>query len=346
MLESFGLWEIPWRGWFRSLEGSKEKLLFLPVLNNHAGVAIFFAVSGFCIHLSHARRSDWNAFYIKRFFRIYPPYLLALLFFALFYGPTRIDLGTSAGTQQLFSHLFLIHNHHPDYFGAINPSFWSIVIEVQLYLLYPLMLTLIDAFGWKKTLSGIAILEITLRLGWSALFSLDLAASSFSSIDRIPFTFWFSWAIGAFVADRYVRGKTFVVKRRILTFLLFAAFGLNWFKPTHSLVFTLVATLTALWIMRSIAAIDSKKCEQSGPEMLLARIGVISYGIYLIHQPLLYLARPLAARFVTGWIAPLHVYASCLSIALIAIFVSVAFYKLIEVPCIGIGSRRAKRKTI
>ena len=53
------------------------------------GVAIFFVVSGFCIHLSFRRGApgDWRGFFIRRFFRIYPPYFLAVLIFAFFFWP-------------------------------------------------------------------------------------------------------------------------------------------------------------------------------------------------------------------------------------------------------------------
>src|SRR5688500_1963445 len=49
------------------------------------GVAVFFAVSGFCIHTSHAASGEagWGRFFLRRFFRIYPPYLLALVLFSV-----------------------------------------------------------------------------------------------------------------------------------------------------------------------------------------------------------------------------------------------------------------------
>jgi peptidoglycan/LPS O-acetylase OafA/YrhL len=48
------------------------------------GVPIFFVVSGFCIHVSFQQQSrEWGGFFLRRFFRLYPAYLAAVLLFML-----------------------------------------------------------------------------------------------------------------------------------------------------------------------------------------------------------------------------------------------------------------------
>jgi peptidoglycan/LPS O-acetylase OafA/YrhL len=96
------------------------------------------------------------------FFRIYPPYVLAVLLFALVVPWTRIDFSFS-GAVQLLSHLALIHNLDNRTFYGLSPAFWSIAVEVQLYLLYPILVALVSRFGWNRSLMYIAALEITLR---------------------------------------------------------------------------------------------------------------------------------------------------------------------------------------
>ncbi len=59
-------------------------IAFIVLFPAHLGwvaLPIFFVVSGFCIHLTYCAFSQpsLKAFYIRRFFRIYPAYLLALL---------------------------------------------------------------------------------------------------------------------------------------------------------------------------------------------------------------------------------------------------------------------------
>ena len=63
-------------GAFRGLT-SEFLLRQIPVLLRgfcEAGVPIFFVVSGFCIHMSYERQGrKWGSFFVRRFFRIYPP---------------------------------------------------------------------------------------------------------------------------------------------------------------------------------------------------------------------------------------------------------------------------------
>ncbi|MCI0658269.1 MAG: acyltransferase family protein, partial [Acidobacteria bacterium] len=75
---SFGVDHLAWSGWLRDFSSVRRSFLaLLPASLGWSGVAIFFVVSGFCIHLSHerSRRKGFKVFFIRRFFRIYPPYL-------------------------------------------------------------------------------------------------------------------------------------------------------------------------------------------------------------------------------------------------------------------------------
>src|SRR5262249_55535643 len=71
--------------------GGWRNPLFVPVMIldlGYLGVTLFLVLSGFCIHLSPARRmargdphpTQWGAFWKRRFYRLYPPYLAAIVF--------------------------------------------------------------------------------------------------------------------------------------------------------------------------------------------------------------------------------------------------------------------------
>ena len=154
--------QLPWGPWFREFSVSKSFLILLPLSIGWSGVAVFFVVSGFCIHLSFKKKPDWSDFLVRRFFRIYPPYVLAVLLFALVVPWTRLGLSFS-GAVQFGSHLALIHNFDNRILFGICPAFWSIAVEVQLYLLYPILVALVARLGWNRSLIYIAALEIVLR---------------------------------------------------------------------------------------------------------------------------------------------------------------------------------------
>src|SRR4051812_12166801 len=163
---SFGHDQLGWGRWFPEFLAAKKSFLaVLPLTFGWAGVAIFFVVSGFCIHLSYLRHTadDWRAFFVRRFFRIYPPYFVALIGFALLFPLSRLAFDTAFDWVQLASHALLVHNFDEDTFLGINGAFWTIAVEVQLYLLYPVLLGLVKRLGWKRTLIALAVIELLMR---------------------------------------------------------------------------------------------------------------------------------------------------------------------------------------
>ena len=85
---SFGFDHLRWgSGLFPNFDVARSFLLLLPATFGWAGVAIFFAISGFCIHNSYTRDRNLDVtrrYLIKRTFRIYPPYIASLFLFAFF----------------------------------------------------------------------------------------------------------------------------------------------------------------------------------------------------------------------------------------------------------------------
>jgi len=142
---AYGIAKLRWHGWLPDFDVPGSFLLLFPATFGWLGVAVFFVVSGFCIHLSHqrAKDEDLRAFFIRRFFRIYPPYLAALLIFSFLYPWHEIRLCSPPSLARFCTHLFLVHNLHSGSFNAINMAFWSVAVEFQLYLLYPLVLVLV-----------------------------------------------------------------------------------------------------------------------------------------------------------------------------------------------------------
>jgi len=132
---TFGSDCLPWNGWIRSITVNRyvvpdSFLIFVPAAWGWAGVAIFFVVSGFCIHMSfHKQGKQWGNFFIRRFWRIYPPFLAAMVFCELLKKPAAMYFGTD-GVTQWVTHLLLIHNFTFETFKGINPVFWSIAIEM------------------------------------------------------------------------------------------------------------------------------------------------------------------------------------------------------------------------
>ena len=106
------------------------------VWNSEKAVDIFFVISGFLITGILLRQIDrdgrihmWN-FYSRRFLRLSPAYWLAILLYIGLGGPN---------IHYLWTNVLYINNFLPYDNQAMNWT-WTLAIEEQFYLLYPLLL--------------------------------------------------------------------------------------------------------------------------------------------------------------------------------------------------------------
>lgn len=126
----------------------EHPFFFLGLLFDYGylGVPLFIVISGFCIHLGTARgrvatgdyRVNWLAYWSRRTYRLYPPYLAAIVFSLL----VSWGLGEAVTRNGLFgvdllAHLLMLHNLTAEYANGLgNGAFWSLGTEEHLYLLY------------------------------------------------------------------------------------------------------------------------------------------------------------------------------------------------------------------
>ncbi|MCE0483365.1 MAG: acyltransferase [Methylacidiphilales bacterium] len=319
-----------------------ELLFFLPC-EGWTGVALFFVISGFCIHLSHVKSGEkgFRIFFVRRFFRIYPPYLIAFLFFVLLFPGTRIDFTSLQNVPCLITHFLLIHNWNENSIYAVNGSFWSIAVEVQLYLIYPLLLWLSGRLGWRNCLILLFLIEISFILLPTIAFHLNAHSRwNWSLLSRSPFAYWFSWSIGAKIADDWCKGRPVFMRNFPLWLgpLLFV--GFSFFPGLEKFRFTVAALSTAALI----AALLSRPrfSDQFGRLPFgghLRQAGLISYSAYLLHEPLLSIYHLMEKLVPEAYHQRPIVFILCLLTWPIILLVSWGYYRLIELPSIAWGKR-------
>jgi peptidoglycan/LPS O-acetylase OafA/YrhL len=320
-------------------------LVFFPSHLGWCGVAVFFVVSGFCIHLSYTQtaRPSWQAFYIRRFFRLYPAYLIALLFFALVFPWSRLTFNKLIYWGQLVSHLLLCHNLSDFFVFSIAGSFWSIAVEVQLYLLFPLLLLFVRRYSFRRALVALAVVEVSLHLISILVFEIRGQGSP-AWLRTSPFFFWFSWAVGAAIADAYLNRKPLPFTRiHPVPWLVLAILTSAW--PSHELTFTLFALCTASVLSRSLSA---GAVGEIGPywRRFLQRTGAYSYSIYLIHGPIMIMLMELyEAWFPDIRNQPFLLFPAALSSWLMIFPLSALMYRWVERPGIALGKRLFKART-
>ena len=329
-------------------------MALLPLHMGWIGVAIFFVVSGFCIHSSFQQQGkEWGSFFIRRFFRIYPAYLTALLLFLM------VNPNNENGLWfQFKEHALLIHNYNSQAFYGINASFWTIAIEVQLYLLYPLLLMLVAKFGWKSTLVFLATGECFIH-GWQAIYQTMLGISGYdypvifkrilpfySCVDTpalatlcaSPLAYWFSWSLGAAAADAYLKKQPMPLAKSpawIWALLIIMAYFV---RPLNPFLFLFAAVLTVALLSKYLSG---ERMDTQPPNFWLKQLrltGIYSYSIYLLHQPLLEMfGRALSYLFSDTH--PFFVFLCCVVFGVAVMALAALWYRLIELPGIALGKR-------
>ena len=173
-----------------------------------AGVWLFFVISGFCIHLRHARASaagvtepiDFVSFWKRRTIRLYPTYLICLLLYLalnLMSGEMKAD-GPLVYNFSL--HLLMIHNLDPDTVYGFCGIFWTLALEEQLYMAYFLLLALRKRLGWRWTLLicfGARVATYAVHVLARHWFGVELPIKETATAQ------WFVWALGAVGVEAY-----------------------------------------------------------------------------------------------------------------------------------------------
>jgi peptidoglycan/LPS O-acetylase OafA/YrhL len=329
-------WEQGWDAWPWWASACGITLVRLLGMGG-LGVPMFFVLSGFLIHYTHCRASDQriSLFWFRRWGRIYPPYLVALLAFTLWSGM----LWYARGRTNFWTHLFLVHNFQDRTLFGINGSFWSLAHEAQFYFLYPFLLLLRKRVGMHVLLYG----ALALRMGigvWIQLTPGHFESDPATAL-MLP-RLYFEWILGMYVADCFLQGKRAVAYGTGAAWLCMGYICLagrrEWFELG---VVPAVALLTAIWIDQIV---HGKRAPWSF-ERALMPLGVISYSIYLWHQPIInelsrrvvqtkrgiqWLGEPglIVLAFALGWLA--------------TVIVGNGAYHLFEVPSMQFTKRWAK----
>jgi peptidoglycan/LPS O-acetylase OafA/YrhL len=146
--------------------------LLLPLFAGHESVILFFLLSGFVLSLpfwNKGRNGPYSSYLLRRFFRIYVPFAVALVTAAIcahFFLFSKLPLGgwfrvswQSALTPSLLASQFLLAPT-----GQLNTAFWSLRYEVQLSIVFPMLLLLIRRIGSLASLIVALAMSLLLTL--------------------------------------------------------------------------------------------------------------------------------------------------------------------------------------
>jgi peptidoglycan/LPS O-acetylase OafA/YrhL len=316
-----------------------------PMLYGHLAVPLFIVISGFCLMLPVVRdngvlRGGAAFFFRKRFWRILPTYYGALI---LFLSAHYLENHHVPNGKDILTHVFLIHNLWPDTFrGNINPSFWSIAVEWQIYFAFPLLV-----LGWRRV-GAVPTLLATLAVSISAFFVLNG-----TPLAGITPQFYGLFALGmfgsqiAFSTDRPLKMlRECVPWGWIAVALLLGGVAASrvWGPGTdvgyQVCALHLFAGLTAMCVLVAAARSRGSALTRALSWRPLAFLGAFSYSIYLLHQPCLHLVLRLFQRFSVS-VDTLYLLLTFIGIPIV-VAAAYGFYLCCERPFVQANARLRK----
>ena len=341
---------------------------FLPVgsldvgsllINGWVGVDLFFVLSGFLITAHLLKRHFENSirpanlphYFKRRFFRIAPAYYFVLLavcigIFPFFPFPENYD---NIGWRFLYHLLFLQDYFPPD----INVVFWSLAIEIKFYFLAPFIiwgLLYLQRIELRLLILGFLLFVQPVARWITAVYGFEPFGdyiSYFFNIRNIFHLCLDGLLVGmacAFIVS-HERYFVFIKKPAVANALFYVSLiifliitlrrplvdtGVGWFEIT--IMATLVSLCFGGMMLGLLGECRGRKIFE---QPTLRFIALISYSLYLVHYPLMFVSYEIIHKFINPGMAIQIAYVFYLPVFLVLCFtLSSLMYVFIERPFI------------
>lgn len=301
---------------------------FVPVLSwlsyGWRGVEIFFAISGFVLalpfakqYLQHGRSVELRPYFIRRITRLEPPYFVVMFAcFAILWLRRDHIPNFSEYVDSFQASLFYAHNFiwPKGTLPLVNPVTWSLEIEVQFYVLAPLIAFVFRLGPFPRRLC--LILPILIRAGMPA----DSGLPHQTLLDYVEF-----FLIGFLMADLYVNQKLDPANLQWWPVLgSITSFVVIWITPQQYL-----ATPIALFFYCSLKCHFARSLLSN---CWITTVGGMCYSIYLIHWMLITtIGGRVVRQYTQSYAVDILIQATVLGIAILV--VGAVFFQLVERPC-------------
>ncbi len=297
------------------------------------GVFIFFAISGFVLSFPFAKHylSDRPAVNIKSYFwrrvtRLEPPYIILMSFFALVLI-LKGDYSVSQMLPHYFASIFYQHNLIYSDYSIINPVAWSLEIEIQFYILAPLLAYLIFSIPKKIVRRGLLISYIFIFITLQNVFDWNIGIMKMTILGQLP-----HFLIGFLIADVFlIEWKNGIKKNFIWDLFGVMALLLLMYTWTTEYWKNLVFAISLFFVLFSV--FKGKILNAIFTNTWIMVTGGMCYTIYLIHLPLVELLVRASKSIYLGDNYLLNLAAYFVVLGPIILIISIVFFLLVEKPC-------------
>lgn len=298
------------------------------------GIPLFFIISGFVLGLPFARQYTQNGervklgkYFIRRLTRLEPPYILVMT--ALLVGAVYVAkiVTLQEGLSSYFSSIIYSHNLIYDVLPILNGSAWSLEVEIQFYVLAPLVAAVFLSRSLFTRRSGI-VLAILFFFVFNYMFHMPF---------RSFINFFQYFLMGLLLADLYVSRHRILPETKFDSLIAVFLFVVIWFFDKKDFPEGSTRAMIAINQFFCIFLFHYYVIFHKGIKFLslplITNIGGMCYSIYLLHYPIISLfGNPLLKySFSDKTYINITVYVILLVFAVL-IF-SALFFLLVERPC-------------
>lgn len=316
-----------------------------------AAVMLFFVLSGFVLaHSLRPARTTYKAFVIKRVLRIYPAFLVVIVASYWLHGtigiphpdpaPLMVRVNAPAPAPlELLKTLLLWGTRDAVDLDLVT---WSLVHEMRVSLIFPLLWLSVCRYGGRALL-GYATLSACCTLWLFASHgrvAYGFVEATFTDTLAVTGFFVVFFAAGAYLE---LDGRRWAARLRAwpaaARVALAAACGLVFLKGDHGADVPVTSLIDYAHGVASMGVIALLLASTRRGNLLEQRpfawFGRISYSLYLLHLPILYVV---AQTFAAG--RPALTFIAVLAIAPPA---ADLLSRTIEFPCLAAGRKLAAR---
>jgi peptidoglycan/LPS O-acetylase OafA/YrhL len=302
------------------------------------GVPTFFFVSGFLISRSYENNPRLGEYARNRVLRIYPALItctflagLSVLVSGYFEGT---DVNAWSAAMWLVGQVSVVQFYNPSFMrgfgtGVLNGSLWTITVELQFYVLVPLLYWLLGKVGDTRKKTNLSLLSLTLLFLCAHLLAGPLRQGQgehlLVKLYKVSFVPWFyMFLVGVLYQRNFHRVLPALRNRFHLVLPVFLATSyvttrvLSWrggnnLNPVNFVLLTLVIFSFA-YSFQSLA-------------VKILRRNDISYGVYIYHIPVVNLF------IYFGYVSKPHYVVLALAVV---VLLAIASWVLIERPAISL----------
>ncbi len=263
-----------------------------PVFFGWVGVYFFFIISGYCIFMTLERAPSVGVFLARRFSRIYPAFMAAVLLLFVFGLFAYIPSVPEANYQEVQPGLVdvVLNLLFVGELGEwVNGSFWSIAVEIKFYALVAIMAGLLHdkgrftlVFGWLALVMAPVWALSTLVSGEGAI----TPQSMLKFLAIAPYLTFFAVGILGRQYEAGMKGTGKLLVANIIMSVLVVF--LEAYSPTASGALMTAAVSAAVYLalaLMFVRYLAGKSIPNiPGVTWSVAQIGLLSFSWYLIHE--------------------------------------------------------------